>query len=306
MGLYLYTINFTIDEESLCNMEMKSLFQSAPDRKYFFSQNDVGVSRSPFIKQRLAVSIIGKSLEDLTSQIESQRIHYDDFKVKYVETEERMGVRDRLHIEHVVGGIVFGDAQMRNPKITLGVSMVEGKWVFGEYEKNAAQWLTHNDKPYSYSTALNTRVARALVNIAVCGNLESKVVDPCCGIGTVVIEALSMGVDIRGFDFNAQVIEHAKSNLKHFGYENAVEAIDIHDLSETFDVAIIDLPYGVFTKSTLEEQVAIIDSARKITDKLVLVSIVDMDEYIRRANFQIIDKCHADKGKFRRYITICE
>ena len=41
-------------------------------------------------------------------------------------------------------------------------------------------------------------MARALVNIAMKDNEEGTLIDPCCGVGTVVIEALDLGIKVKG------------------------------------------------------------------------------------------------------------
>jgi hypothetical protein len=66
------------------------------------------------------------------------------------------------------------------------------------------------------------------------------------------------------------------------------------------------LPYGLFTVTTLEEQVALIKTARRITEKLVLVTFENMDEHIIDSGFKILQKSYVCKGKFKRYINICE
>ena len=91
---------------------------------------------------------------------------------------------------------------MHNPKVMLGVAKVNGRWIVGEYERNDYEWHIHDKKPYSYSNSLSLRVSRALVNIAVKNNLGCKLIDPCCGVGTVIIDALSMGINVKGYEIN--------------------------------------------------------------------------------------------------------
>ena len=149
-------------------------------------------------------------------------------------------------------------------------------------------------------------MARALVNIAVGNNLELKLVDPCCGIGTVVIEALSMNIDVNGYEINNNIAQYAQRNLEFFGYNNVITNGDMHRIEEKYDVVIIDIPYGLFKPTTLKEQTDIIKTARKIADKLVIVTFEDMDKYIKGVGFNILDTCYVSKGKFVRYISICE
>ena len=137
-------------------------------------------------------------------------------------------------------------------------------------------------------------------------NLDCKLIDPCCGVGTVIIEALSMGINVKGYEINKKIAENAQKNLEFFGYENVITSGDMHNIEEKYDVAIIDMPYGLFTATTLEKQTALIKTARRITKKLVIVTFEDMDKHIIEAGFDIINKSYVSKGKFKRYINICE
>ena len=304
---YFYSINYPVFEEDLCKMEMKYLFDIVPNEKYLFSDYYVEPSRSPFIKDMISIIYEEDSLAQITEKIIKDKLSYDDFKVCYIKLENGdVNYKERLRSVREIGLVINGQSQMHNPKVMLGVTKVHGKWIVGEYERNDYEWHIHDKKPYSYSNSLSLRVSRALVNIAVKNNLECKLIDPCCGVGTVVIEALSMGIDVNGYEINKSIAENAQKNLEFFGYKNVITSGDMHNIEEKYDVAIIDLPYGVFTSTTLEEQTALMKSARRITNKLVIVTFEDMDKYIIEAGFDIINKCYVCKGKFKRYINICE
>jgi tRNA G10 N-methylase Trm11 len=163
----------------------------------------------------------------------------------------------------------------------------------------------HNIKPFSYSNALKVNVSRALVNIAVGNNIGSNVVDPCCGIGTVIIEAISMQINIKGYELNSYIAENAKANLRYFGFDDVITIGDMHDIDQKFDVAIVDLPYGIFTKVTSEEQLAIMSTARRIATKMVIITFEDMKQQIISVGFHIDDRCTVSKGTFERHIFIC-
>lgn len=162
-------------------------------------------------------------------------------------------------------------------------------------------------KPHSYSHSLNVRDARTLVNIAIGNNENMTIVDPCCGVGTVVLEALSMGLNIRGYDINRDVSYQARLNLEHYGYDPLlIEKKDIHDLKQYFDVAIMDIPYGVYSPFTYEQQISLIHATTLMTNRLVLVSHVLMNKELENEDYQMIDQSCIVKGNFKRYITLCE
>lgn len=304
---YFYAINYPVFEEDLCKMEMRSLFNQTPDEKFLFSNAYISASRSPFIKEMISIIYEEDSLEDILRSITRDRLAYNDFKVCYIKIENGdIGYEERLRSISKVGFVITGEPQMHNPQIIIGITKVNGRWILGEYERNDYEWHIHDKKPYSYSNSLSLRVARALVNIAVKNDLSCKLIDPCCGIGTVVIEAMSMGVNVLGYEINKSIAENARKNLEFFGYKNVITNEDMNNIEDKYDVAIIDLPYGLFTPTTIEEQTSLIKTARRISKRLVIVTFEDMDEYIINAGFNIIDRSFVLKGKFKRYISICE
>jgi tRNA G10 N-methylase Trm11 len=119
------------------------------------------------------------------------------------------------------------------------------------------------------------------------------------------MEGLSMGLDIRGFDINPKIVENARENLKFFSYPDAISEGNIHEAAEHYDTTIIDIPYGLLSITTKEIQRSIIKSARRIADRMVLVSLVEMNDDISDAGFEITDRCCVYKGDFKRFITVC-
>lgn len=304
---YFYIINYNREfEEELCYMEINSLFQTRPHDKQFFSRKYINPSRSPFIKEVIKIKYEEDTLEEILLDIERDKLSYTKFKVCYVKNEHSdISYNERLISIRSIGMIINGEADIHNPDVMLGLTKVNGRWIFGEYEKNDFEWHIHDKKPYSYSNSLSLRVARALVNIAVEDDLNQKIIDPCCGVGTVVIEALSMGINAVGWELNESIAENAKRNLEFFGYKNVITNGDMTTINEIFDTAIIDMPYGLFTPITREEQVSIIKASRTITKRLVIVTFEDMSDMVKEAGFEIIDTAQVAKGKFKRYISIC-
>lgn len=304
---YFYSINYPVFEEDLCKLEMRALFDKTPSEKYLFSDVHIDISRSPFIKEMISIIYEEDSLDKIVDNILEDKLSYDDFKVCYIKLENGdIDYKERLESLSKIGFVIIGEPKMHNPEVILGITRVSGRWIFGEYKKNNYEWHIHDKKPYSYSNSLSLRVARALVNIAVKNNLKCKLIDPCCGVGTIIIEAISMGIDVVGYEINKSISENASKNLKFFEYKDVITNGDMNYIEESYDVAIIDLPYGIFTPTTLEEQTALIRSARRISKTLVIVTFENMDKHIINAGFNIIDRSHVSKGKFKRYITICE
>jgi tRNA G10 N-methylase Trm11 len=200
---------------------------------------------------------------------------------------------------------ITGEADVHHPEYLFGIVTLGGRWYFGSYLKNKAVWLHHMKKPRSYSIALTTRLARAAANIAVPHPLGIKAIDPCCGIGTVLVEALSMGVDIVGRDINHFIVRGARENLAYFGLEGDVVVGAIANISVSYDVAIVDMPYNLFSTITTEEQLSILQQARRIANKVVVISIESIDEMLSLSGFTIVDRGVAKKGLFSRQVLVC-
>ncbi|MFE4710731.1 TRM11 family SAM-dependent methyltransferase [Paenibacillus sp. NPDC056722] len=308
---FIYTYASSADEESLCAMELRCLFGQNVGPSIFASDIEVDVSRSPFVKERIDVMYAGDSLPEIYEQTEQVQVGEKTFKVIFVKTndltaENKIEYDERRGIEREIGLRIEGEADVNSPQLVYGIVTLGGRWYFGPYHKNNADWFRHMKKPRSYSIALSTRVARAAINMGIPDPQGIKAIDPCCGIGTVMVEALSMGIDIVGRDINPMIATGARTNIAHFGYNSEVTLGDIADIQDHYDVAFIDMPYNLYSSITPEEQFSILTNARRIADRAVIVAIEAMDEMITDAGFTIKDRCIAKKAGFSRHIMLCQ
>jgi tRNA G10 N-methylase Trm11 len=114
-----------------------------------------------------------------------------------------------------------------------------------------------------------------------------------------------MGINISGYEINSYIGKNAKTNLRYFGYEDVITIGDMNDIQNKFNVAIVDLPYGIFTQITPEEQLSIMESTRRIAERMVIITFEDMEQQITSVNFHIDDRCTVSKGTFKRHIYLC-
>ena len=77
---------------------------------------------------------------------------------------------------------------------------------------------------------LPPKLAQILINL--CGRLPEGVVilDPFCGTGVVLQEALLMGYSAYGTDVDGRMIEYSRKNLDYFGFDNY--RLEIGDATE--------------------------------------------------------------------------
>ncbi|SDS63572.1 Putative RNA methylase family UPF0020 [Paenibacillaceae bacterium GAS479] len=309
---YLYTYACHESEVELCSLELHCLFpgvQLDPNLRAFRHSRRLDPSRSPFIKQRLSIRLDTASKEELmVAAAEVLTSGEGTFRSRYV----KIGASDepeneqRLALERRLGLSVTGEPDLKRPDIVFGLTRFQGRWLAGELALAEPVWLRHKDKPRQYSTALPTRAARAAVNIAAPQSTEARLIDPCCGIGTVLLEALSMGMDIRGSDLNPLAVTGARVNLEHFGYSPELAVIaDMRTLEGRFDAAILDMPYNLCSVSPPEEQLEMLQSLLRLSGRAVIVTSESIESIIREAGFQIEATARLTKGNFVRFFHFC-
>ncbi|MDF2067398.1 RsmD family RNA methyltransferase [Bacillus sp. Cr_A10] len=308
---FIYTYAYNDAERSLCHLEMRSFFGKDTELKILKSDIKIDPNRSPFMKGRLDILADGDVVEEIIAQASAFGSEEETNKVIFLKINDRQGQdkienKERLQIERVIGSEMQGDFDLHNPDQLYAIVPFGGRWYFGLYLKSEPIWFHHMKKPKEYSTALSTRVARAVANIAVPHPEGIRAIDPCCGIGTVLVEALSMGIDIVGRDINPLVCVGSRENIAYFGLTGDVQKGAIEDITETYDVAIIDLPYNLYTHASWDEQFEILKHARRIAKKVVIVTIESMDERLKTVGFQITDRCITKKQQFSREIVVCQ
>lgn len=305
--MFLYYINYRADEIDICKLEMRSIFGINVDKKYFIFDNDFDINRSVFIKYKINIMAKANNFEELVNNIHILNIKTKSYKVKYFDIDEDVKVEfNKKHqLEGIIGEKIEGDVDVYNPNTMYAISNVEGSWIFGEYIKNSGEWHKHKHKPVYYCNALPVRIARPMLNIGLGKDINKRVVDPCCGVGTVLLEAATMGVNIKGYDLNDKVVENAIKNIEFFGYDIEVKNMDIGDIEEQFDLAIIDLPYGILSITSHDEIMHILKSATKITKEAVIAAVSDISEDLKSVGFIVQDYAVVPKGHFKRYIFKC-
>ena len=310
MNKYIYSFNCDITERELCTLESKYIFNKEEKNKLLFSDIKVEPSSSAFIRSRLDIISFSEDYSTLINEIKKENIHIEGFKIEYLVFDgDTTEYSDRLRKLRDIGFSIEGDTDYYNPTTTYALCYYESVWYFGVLIKNNIAWHKHKQKPCSFSNSISINIAKALVNIAAKANKEKKLLDACCGVGTIMLEACFAGNNIEGCDINEKTCKNARENLSHFDYTANIYHSDIKDISKSYEAAIIDLPYNLFTSATDNDIVHIIESTAEITDRLVIVSTSDITNLISNIGFRISDYCSVSKrGKvnFAREIWVCE
>lgn len=309
MSEYLYFFNCSHLEQELFEGEFAALFNRENEGNHLLCDIYVPVDNSVYIKDALKIICRHPSLECLLRYLKEENVTYDDYKVVYLKDKGNpCDYQKSLDMTRQVGTAISGCANMNNPKTTIAITFINGEYIVGELSHGQESWKKFLKKPHTFCNGLDLRMCKTLINLATGNNPGVTVVDPCCGMGAVVLEGLNQGVDIVGFDISRTNSYKARLNLEHFGYDGRLIARQaISDLRIRKDVAIIDLPYNLYTPITREEQEEIILSGLKIAPKLILVAHDDYDEWFKSQGIEIRRKMTVkkfDNGKFTRIVYI--
>ena len=302
---YLCLISCRREFEELCEMEMRYIFGETSNSNYHLTNQLVDVSRSIFIKGIVTILYSDKDIDIIEKMMIEDNLSFDNYKIHFSKFDE-VPYNTRLHAMRALGFTIDGDFAIKDPDVEFVLTKINGVWIFGKLESNSKEYLTRRKKPFNYSHAVDIKIAKAVLNIAINNDYNLRVIDPCCGIGTILIEGRVIGIDIKGYEINPLVKQQCNLNLKHFGYKPDVGKIDMLKTTEHFDVAILDLPYGHSSLVTRDEQIALIRKTKEISDKSVIITMDDMSDIFRSVGYKIIDSCKIKKSNaFSRYVTVC-
>lgn len=310
LNKYIYSFGYANAESELCKLESKYLFNKEEKDRTLFSAIKVDPSHSAFIKKRVDVILSCEDYSLLVNQVSQAGISTEGFKVEYLVVDgDATDYQDRLEKLREIGYCIEGEPDYYKPRVTYALCYYKKIWYFGIVTKNNLDWYKHKQKPCSNSNSIKTNIAKALVNIATKGDTKNKLIDACCGVGTVILEACFAGYNIEGCDINWKQCRAARENISHFNYNAEVYRSDIKDITKRYDAAIVDLPYNLLSRATDSDIYHIIKSTGEIADRLVVVSTADITNLIGEIGYTILDYCSISKiGKknFTRNIWICE
>lgn len=157
-------------------------------------------------------------------------------------------------LESSMGDMIskFSKAKVRldNAEIMIYLIFTDKENFFGFSKKN--QDRKRPKKVKNHPNQLDWKLARAMLNLI--GLREGQTVcDPFCGTGTTLLEAEFMKIKGIGIDFNKEMYEISKGNIRANDYKSKIIRDDFHKLTEIadeFQGIVTDLPYGRNSKTT--------------------------------------------------------
>lgn len=307
---HIYSFKYDYHNSDLCKLESRQLFGVEEKDHLLFSDIKHNPSISPFIKYRFDILSSSNTYSGVLETIRDKNIYAEGFKAEYLVLDgDTTEYPERLLKLRDIGNNIGGKPNYVSPSIIYSICYYNAIWYFGVLLRSNIEWQKHKKKPFSFSNSIGMNIGKTLVSIASKGDTSIRLLDACCGVGTVLLEACFSGINIEGCEIGWKACKHTRDNLAHYNYTANVYCSDIKNHKGTYDAAIIDLPYNLYSYSTDEATINIIESTAKLADRVVIVSISDIEKVIKNAGLTVLDFCSVEKrGKstFTRKIWVCE
>lgn len=302
---YLYLTNVPDQEAELINAESTILTGQIPSAYGIaISERCVDVTRGAYVKCCMEILFKGGDITEVCGQIEASGLYAEDFRVSVVKRPRCLAV-DSMKIAHIVGGVIGGAVCLAQPRVVfLTVITNEQVWLGRLLSESDGWWFVHRKRPYMTSSALPTKLARAIVNLV--ADCNDRLVDPCCGTGTIVLEAAHMGIPVVGYDINPKMVKATQGNLAHHNLEAGVLLGDARQISVPFDALATNLPYGIMLNRTPNQDREILQNLNKVAPKAAFVAIQDLSKPLEDLGYRVRQIVHVPKQNLVRRIYITD
>ena len=300
---YLYLMAIPDRLTELVTAECITLTGSTPNTHGItISEQCVDVRRSAYLKSCSEIFFEASSLTELCADIRSVGIHADEFRVSVVKKPRSLKVNS-MELARDIGSAIGGSANLSQPQVTfLAVVTAEKIWFGRCLSESDNMWLSHDQRPYVTSSSLPARLARVLVNLI--ARPGDRLLDPCCGTGTIVMSAAHSGIRAVGYDNNPRMVGATTKNLNHFELTADVVLGDARQVSGQFDAVATDLPYGINLTKDKSQDVEILANLRTCAPKVALIDLRDLTNPLNDLGYQIETVIRVPKLSIVRRIFI--
>jgi tRNA G10 N-methylase Trm11 len=244
------------------------------------------IHQAAYIRMGLHILACGSTLHDLLDAVVQADFIAEGFRIEFCSLSRENRIPLRKAILAIADVIPFYP-NLDHPKHRfLLVERDNGLWLGEILIESKHTYRIHTSKPYNISSSLPSRMSRALINLVIPS--ARSLLDPCCGTGSILLEAQSLGLQAYGADLNKRMVGMARENLAHFGYDVRVELGDARTYQQAADVLVTNLPYGRFLQANETTIRTILARGRKLAPVGVYVTEHDITDWMVAAGYHDI------------------
>ncbi|MEN6402899.1 MAG: hypothetical protein ABFD94_13230 [Armatimonadia bacterium] len=299
---FVYTVHCQDPEAELAAAEAWAFTGAEMVGRVVYAPWGVDVARSAYLRHCVHIETQGETLEGLVEDCKATGVAYERFKITLLRPPPKVPERaDEVVLR--VANAVTGKPDLTAPQVELAVVATQGRWMMGRLiSVGLNRWLEGIERPIHFSSALPQRFSRALVNLV--ASPGDTLIDPCCGIGTPLIEATEAGMFAFGADYNVKMLRGLAQNLKHLGMPLRLFRADARQLVGHWDAAVVDLPYG--RNLLLDKDLArdILLALRGAAKRVAVVSAGPLEEVLGETAYEVVRKAIVPKGALKRHVYV--
>jgi len=267
------------------------------------------IHRAAYVRTGLRRIAQAATFAGLLDVLRQTPLDLDNFRVDALYLSGRFPMPQQEAVVAAANAI-YCRANVAAPRHRLLLVAQRGTFWLGEILAESAQSYTpHLKKPYHVSVSLEARIARALVNLVVPParsnppQAAGTLIDPCCGTGSILLEAAALGLTAYGADRNPKMAHMAQRNLLHFGYPPHVVCADARVWTQTADALVTDVPYGRQLESAEDDLPAILANGARLAPLAVYVAGSDITAQLTAAGYGDVEVLRLVKPNgFTRYV----
>lgn len=299
---FIYTLAAHEPDLALAQAELRALTGAEATGRLAQSTCACDISRSVYVEACGELIAEAASLEQLCGQVLEHELGAPGFRVEV----RRLGKVEGPGSQEVacqVATVLRGDPDLEQPRARFLVVATPARWQLARVISWTDRGYHRQEaRPVNFSFSLHIRHARALVNLVAAPG--DRLLDPCCGIGTCVVEALHMGVEARGVDINRHAVRMARQNLAFFGLPECIEHGDARTVAGLYDAAVIDLPYGRTSHPEPGLYAGIVNNAARRVFRMAVVAAEPLDSLAGELGLRVLGEAVVAKGQLRRHFTV--
>lgn len=260
----------------------------------------VAVERAAYVTACAELLASAPSAKAIARAVASLGLSFDRFRITLVTLPPRPPVAKRETIVDVAQHI-DGTVDLTTPLNELLLVGTQSEWHFGRVvSRSLKSFRGHERKPRMFSSSLPARLARAMVNLV--ASPGDIVVDPCCGSGSVVLEAWAIGARAVGADLNPKLAGMTQANLRHFGRPEWVCVAEGAEFAARGDAVVTDLPYGRQSPRMQGLYERLLANFPSIAPRLSVVAASDIHGLLLDSGYRIERVASIRRGSLERRV----
>lgn len=259
------------------------------------------IPRAAFVQMGLRIIAQANTLEELAATVARIEIPASGFRID-LHRSEGAAPLDRHEAIFKIANALQAYPNLDTPQHRFLLLARHTGLLFCEIlTRRQPDYQQHTHKPYHTSSSLPAQLARGMVNLV--SPPARSLLDPCCGTGSILLEAQALGLEAFGCDLNPRMVGMARKNLAFFGYRAEISRMDAQKCRQTADAVVADLPYGQMQIMDQRNIQGILTNCAQLAPVGVFASGMDISAWLEKAGYHAIETYRVRKrNQFSRYV----